>query len=129
MRVRRKPKKVLSARTLERLSKSDFDGFGKEWNYYERTDQINILRHLLQRCGSVGDQFLEKIDQGSAIENITTFFRTLSQKHSAVNIIAVETVKASLSGPNIDSRKLRNLVAPTSRLETWQKVRDRREHN
>ena len=125
---RRKTKKLTSLRSIQTITKKAFEGLGKEWEYYDDDDKRNIIQHFLTRCGKVGDIFLKNNDRDHAIVNVQAFLKTLANKHSAQNIQGAEIVKASLSGENLEPRKVRKLVAPTSRLEVWQKVRDRREN-
>ena len=85
-----------------------------------------MLVNLLRRVGKVGEPFLGNVFKDHIITNIQGFFGLLAKKHSASNIAGSELVKPSISGRNIAPRVTRSLVAPTSRLENWQRARDRR---
>ena len=123
---RRMTKNRVSTRTIQKLTKQAFEGLSKESYHYKNGDKTLIIQHFLGRCGKAGEVFLGNSDNNLAVTNVQAFFTILANKHSAQNIQGAEIVKASLSGTNIEPRRLRKLVAPTSRLEGWQKARDRR---
>ena len=125
-RKRRKTKPSLSSETIRRVSQNAFKGLGKEWNHYSESNQTEILKNLLIRCGYVGKVFLGSLYKDNATENIQNFFARVSRKSSAKNIRGTSIVKAAVSGENLEPRDARRLFAPSSRLEIWQKARDYR---
>ena len=127
-RRKRSNEKKLSIRSIRRISKNAFTSLGTQWDHYGYNNHHSVIKHFLTRCGKAGECFLRNNEKDCVVENVSAFMKTLSHKHSAKNIQGVEIVKASLSGPNIEPLSLRKLVAPSSRLEGWQKARDRRVH-
>ena len=118
-------KKNLKERPIRQLAQAAVDVIPK-WHSYDEVTKRGIIRNILGRLDLVGKSFLVNDSATKALANVSSVFSVLSSARNAHTLKPKTFLMVALSGSNIEAHLLRDLVAPKSRQQGWDKARELR---